>query len=120
MLAALFGGAFSLRYGKRNGVVLGVVAFSHWLLDLPMHRADMPLLPGNALGLPRLGFGLWRFPLASAALEAVLVIIGAALYWHAARRVATRDASALRRANLCGLLVLFAGIATLALNVLGL
>jgi hypothetical protein len=57
-------------------VVVGIVAFSHWVLDLVVHRADMPLLPGNAGSLPRFGFGLWRFPLASATVEFALVAVG--------------------------------------------
>jgi hypothetical protein len=47
-------------WGRRTGVVLGLVSFSHWLLDLIVHRHDMPVLPGNAGHLPRLGFGLWQ------------------------------------------------------------
>jgi hypothetical protein len=47
------------------GIVIGLVAASHWLLDLIVHRADLPILPGNIGNLPRLGFGLWRYPLVS-------------------------------------------------------
>jgi hypothetical protein len=68
------------------GLVLEAVAFSHWVLDLVMHRADLPLLPGNAGGLPLLGFGLWRSPVASILLEAALLAGGVLLYWRAATR----------------------------------
>ncbi len=118
-LSALFGGIAALRYGKNGGVVLALVVFSHWVLDLFMHRADMPILPGNGGNLPRLGFGLWRFPAASAVLELALVAVGAALYWRAARDVAGNDARDVRRANLCGGLVLAAGVVTLGLNLVG-
>jgi hypothetical protein len=120
VLAAVFGGAAALRYGRRGGAILGFVAFSHWLLDLPMHRADMPILPGARGGLPLLGFGLWRVPAAAAALELAFVLVGGALYWRAAHRVAAGDAAATRRARLCGVSVFVAGALTLALNILGL
>src|SRR5690242_6738588 len=33
-------------WGRRAGLVIGGVAFSHWMLDLLVHRADLPILPG--------------------------------------------------------------------------
>jgi len=120
VLSMLFGAALAVRYGRASGVVLGLVAFSHWLLDLPMHRADMPILPGDWGDLPRLGFGLWRIPAASALLELALVVGGAAAYWRAARAVAGSDSRFSARANLCGAAILVAGILTLGLNLLGL
>jgi hypothetical protein len=95
--------------------VLGAVVFSHWLLDLVVHRGDLPILPGNAGDLPRLGFGLWRVPAASVLVELALVVAGAWLYWRAAVQTSTGDT---RRAHLLGLLVLAAGIVTLALDAL--
>jgi hypothetical protein len=44
-------------WGRRVGGVIAAVAFSHWLLDLLVHRPDLPILPGNAGGLPQLGCG---------------------------------------------------------------
>jgi hypothetical protein len=117
LLSVLFGGAAALRYGRRGGAVLALVALSHWFLDLPMHRADMPILPGGAGDL---GFGLWRWPTASAALELAIVLTGSVLYWQAARRFAAGSPAMLRRARLCGVSVLLAGLLTLGLNVLGL
>ena len=119
LLSAMFGAAAALRYGRRGGAVLGLVAMSHWALDLPMHRADSPILPGNAGGLPRLGLGLWRYPAPSAAVELALVLAGAVLYWRAARRVSQGDAAMARRANVCGASILAAGAVTLGLNVFG-
>jgi len=60
VLSAAFGLMFGWRWGKRCVFVLGFVSFSHWLLDLVVHRHDMPVLPGNWGNLPRLGFGLWQ------------------------------------------------------------
>ncbi len=120
LLSLAFGGAAAIRYGRRSGVILGLVSMSHWLLDLPVHRADLPILPGGVGGLPRLGFGLWRFPAVSAALELAIVLVGSAMYWRAARSVAGPDPARRRWANVCGGSVLAAGALTLGLNVLGL
>jgi hypothetical protein len=95
--------------------VLGAVVFSHWLLDLVVHRGDMPILPGNAGDLPLLGFGLWKAPVASILVELALVVAGAWLYWRAAVQTSSADT---RRAHLLGLLVLAAGMVTLALDAL--
>jgi hypothetical protein len=119
LLAAALGALIALRYGRKVGLVVGLVAASHWLLDLPMHHADMPMLPGNVGHLPRVGFGLWRSPTASALLELVLVVAGSVLYWQAARRTASGRGDLHRRANVCGVMALTAGLLTLGLNVLG-
>lgn len=117
VLALLFGSVAALRWRATVGAVLGGVVFSHWLLDLPMHRADMPLLPANAGHLPLLGFGLWRWPVASALLELALVLGGTFLYGAAARRVA--DGGTASRARLVTILILGCGVLTLGLNLLG-
>lgn len=77
-------------WGRRNGIIIGLVVFSHWLLDLLMHRSDMAVLPGNSGGLPRLGLGIWQLPWVSAAIELALVLVGAFLYYHAAMRTAIK------------------------------
>lgn len=74
-------------WGLRSAAVVGLVAASHWALDLIVHRADMAILPGNFGNFPRLGFGLWRIPIFAAMIEALLVLLGARLYWKAARAV---------------------------------
>ncbi|HEY2517803.1 MAG TPA: hypothetical protein VGI39_43335 [Polyangiaceae bacterium] len=119
VLSALLGALFWRRHGRNVAAVLGLTAFSHWLLDLPFHRADMPILPGGGGGLPMLGFGLWNHPALTAGIELLFVLVGAAAYWRAARGVSGQDAVAQRRATICGSAVLAAGVATLALNVLG-
>ncbi len=119
VLAIAFGGALALRYGRRNGVVLGLVVMSHWLLDLLVHRSDLPILPGNRGDLPRLGLGLWQSPVASAAVELALVAVGTWMYAVAAREVAGPDPSLARRARLCASLVGVTGVIVLALNLAG-
>ncbi len=115
VLAAVFGLVAARPWGRRVGAVLGAVVFSHWLLDLVVHRGDMPILPGNAGDLPRLGLGLWQVPVVSILVELVLVVAGGWSYWRAAVQISTADP---RRANLLGLLVLGAGLITLAVDAL--
>lgn len=82
--AALIAGVAALvasrAWGRRGGVVIGAVVFSHWILDLIVHRPDLPILPGNAGNLPLLGLGLWQAPVVSAVVELALVLAGTYLY----------------------------------------
>jgi hypothetical protein len=109
LLAALLA---SWAWGKRAGVVIGSVVVSHWLLDLLVHRADLPILPGNVGNGPLLGFGLWDYPLVSIGFELVLVLIGTYLYYQSTQRAtaaATRDGGEQRgrvAAGITGLLLL--------------
>lgn len=57
---------------RRSGVLALVVA-SHWVLDLVVHRPDLPLLTGD----PRLGLSLWNHPWLSLLLEEALLIASA-------------------------------------------
>ena len=85
-----------------------------------MHRHDMPFLPGNLGDLPRLGFGLWRWPTASALLELAIVFAGTFLYWRAAVRVVgAHDPALVRRAHVTAAVMLASGVVTLALSVAG-
>jgi hypothetical protein len=119
LLSAAFGAACAIPWGKRCGWVLGFVSFSHWLLDLVVHRQDMPLLPGNLGHLPRLGFGLWQWRNGSIAAELALVAGGAWFYLRAARSVTTSAKFGQKRAMITGLLILICGVAILALDVTG-
>jgi hypothetical protein len=118
-LSAVFGAAFGLRWGLRSAVVLGLVSFSHWVLDLVVHRADMPLLPGDIGHFPRFGFGLWQVPQAAIAIEAALVVAGAWLYFRAAGAVRKTAGLGATRADIAGLLILIGGLGELALDVSG-
>jgi hypothetical protein len=85
LLIALCAGLLAWRpWGRRGALVIAAVVFSHWLLDLLVHRADLPILPGNLGNLPLLGFGLWAFPLVSIILEGALITVGAVLYIRSA------------------------------------
>ncbi len=119
LLSALFGLFFLPRWGKRCAIVLGFVSFSHWLLDLLVHRHDMAFLPGNVGNLPRLGFGLWQSKPVSALLELLLVIMGAWFYWQAADGVTKAAGKGRTRAITTAIMILLFGICVLALDVTG-
>lgn len=82
--------ATTMFWGRRNGLIIGALAFSHWILDFIVHRGDLAILPGNAGALPRLGLGVWSIPALSIALELILVLAGAYMYYHAAMRGAVK------------------------------
>ncbi|MEZ4745126.1 MAG: hypothetical protein R3C41_03550 [Calditrichia bacterium] len=88
----LFGGVFWLfKKNLRGAVVLGFCVISHWLLDLFVHRPDLPLYPGNS---PMLGFGLWNSVIGSTLLEGLIFGLGVWLY--------LRSTAAKNRAGLWG------------------
>jgi hypothetical protein len=116
-LSAVFALIFGPLWGKRCAIVLGLVSFSHWMLDLIVHRHDMPLLPGNLGHLPRLGFGLWQFKTVSALMELLLVILGAWCYWRAASAVTTEAQRGRTRAIVAAVLILLCGVTVLVLDV---
>lgn len=69
-----------LQLPSRAAVFIGLVVFSHWVLDLIVHRPDLLLWPGG----PTVGFGLWNYPVLEEAIEMGLVAI-AAVVWGASR-----------------------------------
>ena len=60
--------------------VAGLAVLSHWLLDLLVHRPDLPLYDNTA----KVGLGLWNFPAVAFALEAALLFGGMWLYFGTA------------------------------------
>ena len=75
-------------------VVFGLV-FSHWVLDLIVHRPDLPLWPGSTI---EFGLSVWNWPYLAFALE-MGGLLAAFIYWI---RITTGP-----RASLIGLSCLF-------------
>ncbi len=81
VIALIAGGIFKAlrpQSGMRGFWVIAMLAFSHWLLDLIVHRPDLPLYPGGDL---LLGFALWDLPWIAFALEAGLLFLAFA-WWQ--------------------------------------
>lgn len=75
---------------QRAAAVTGLVVFSHWVLDLLVHRPDLPIF---FEGSSKLGLGLWGTGpgfIASCVLEFVMLGIGITIYvnWQKKNRLA--------------------------------
>lgn len=81
-LSILTGGLAWKIWGKKSGMIIGGITFSHWILDVIVHRPDMPILPGNIGQLPLLGLGLWESFAVSFFLELLLIVLGAFFYFR--------------------------------------
>ena len=68
---------FAIRRGRAGAITVGVLVFSHYVLDVITHRPDMPV---TIDGATRLGMGLWNYPGMTLATESAMFIIGATLY----------------------------------------
>ena len=73
----LAGAYYGFRREKRSAVVIGLVVFSHWILDLITHRPDLPLGLG---GDQMFGLGLWNSLAGTLVVEIGLFAGGIVLY----------------------------------------
>jgi membrane-bound metal-dependent hydrolase YbcI (DUF457 family) len=117
LLIAVVAGLLSQwRWRGRSGLVVGGIVFSHWILDLLVHRADLPILPGHVDLLPLLGFGLLQYPAVSIMLEGLLILSGAVLYGRSLLALPNvRSRAAWSAAGMMALLL----VLSLATDVLG-
>jgi hypothetical protein len=69
----------------RAAIVLFALVVSHWVLDVVVHRPDMPLAPGAG---PRLGLGLWNSVAGTLAVEFLLYAAG---FWLYLKSTVARD-----------------------------
>jgi hypothetical protein len=79
VLSLIFGGVVALfTPGNRRttGLLVAAALFSHWILDLIVHRPDLPLYDNKA----KVDFGLWQHVALSLPLELILLGLGAWLY----------------------------------------
>lgn len=90
LVAALFwaGAGFCayrlFRKRRRDAAFLvGAAVFSHWLLDLIVHRPDLALYDDSY----KMGLGLWNYPALALSLEAVILLTGIFMYLRSSRAV---------------------------------
>jgi hypothetical protein len=83
---ALIGGVYFLskRYG-RGAWIVGALVVSHWFLDLPMHRADLPLWPGTSS--PKVGWGWWNSIAVTMIVEVTIYAVGVSIYVRSTRAI---------------------------------
>ena len=75
--------SISQGYASRNrpALFLALAVFSHWILDLLVHRPDLPLYDNTH----KLGLGLWNYPMPTFALEAAILFGGMWIYMRSTR-----------------------------------
>jgi hypothetical protein len=69
------------RYAPGAWVMAGLVA-SHWFLDVPVHRPDLPIFGASG---PKVGWGLWNSIPATLAIEFGIFAIGIVIYLRTTR-----------------------------------
>ena len=84
---AVLGLVLGLVYGLfrqnwREALLVGLLVPSHWLLDLIMHRPDLPLYFGQS---PKAGLGLWQNLPATLVLELGSLALGLWVYMRHTR-----------------------------------
>lgn len=70
------------RKGLSAAALVAAAVFSHFLLDVPVHTPDLPLL---GAGSPKVGLGLWNHRWAALGLELACLGAGLLLYLRATR-----------------------------------
>ena len=63
---------FIYRWNRAAGVIAGLAVFSHWVLDLLVHRPDLALYDSHM----KMGLGLWNYKWPEFILEALFLFIG--------------------------------------------
>lgn len=66
------------RQKSKGALIMGIAVLSHFLLDLLVHRPDLPLTFGA--NSPKLGLGLWNYPAAAYLLESAIFLVGVWIY----------------------------------------
>jgi membrane-bound metal-dependent hydrolase YbcI (DUF457 family) len=87
----------------KAAALIALVVVSHWFLDLLVHTKDLTLFGSP----PKLGFGLWNYPLVAMPLE-IGLIAGAFVYYL--RRTRPKSGGNGRMGLLAGVLILFQAI----------
>lgn len=73
---------YMMRRDRRSATIVGSLVFSHWILDVPMHRPDLQLWPGSDITV---GLGVWRSIPLTIVLELAVFLGGLAIYLRTTR-----------------------------------
>ena len=65
----------------RPALLVALAVSSHWLLDIPVHRPDLPLYDN----MDKIGLGLWNYPLWALLLEIGLLFAGVLMYLRSSK-----------------------------------
>jgi membrane-bound metal-dependent hydrolase YbcI (DUF457 family) len=71
------------RDGRVAAAIVGAAVFSHWVLDLIVHRPDLPMYDDTV----KVGLGLWNYPIPAFLLELALLFGGIYLYLRTTRAI---------------------------------
>jgi len=74
---------FARRSTAAASLLVGLAVFSHWVLDLVVHRPDLSLYDDTY----KMGLGLWNYPAIAFGLEIVLLFGGMFLYMRSTSAV---------------------------------
>src|SRR5690349_18266414 len=80
VVAAAFYYAWPTRDTTRHwqaAALVGAAVFSHYPLDVLVHVPDLPIAGNDS---PKIGLGIWNYPVASMLLELVVLGLGLAVY----------------------------------------
>jgi membrane-bound metal-dependent hydrolase YbcI (DUF457 family) len=81
--AVLFGAVyFAFRKNVRNALLLAGLVLSHWLLDLIVHRPDLPIIPWSEF---KVGFDLWQSIALTLLVEGMIFAAGVLIYMRTTR-----------------------------------
>ncbi len=70
---------------SKTALVMATAVLSHFVLDVVVHNPDLDLLSDGAY---KIGLGLWNYPVASYAVEAILFVAGLWIYMRSTKSVA--------------------------------
>ena len=73
---------YAFKKNLKNSLWVGGLVVSHWILDLIVHRPDLPLIPGSGI---KVGFSLWNSMTATVLVEGLIFILGIYFYIQTTR-----------------------------------
>jgi len=73
---------FLIKKNLHGSILLGVLVFSHWVLDLLTHRPDLQLFPWSDY---KVGLGLWNSFVGTVIIESLIFILGVFVFYKVSK-----------------------------------